>query len=147
MLGIPKEKGLEAEGIYWESWFCIPKINPKGFIPMGRAELMGWESLDEGASGTHTIEDKGVKGTPLIKEDRGVERLPETFISDLVLMVGWLKDWEVEIYAPCLINLCLLEGGFGKGSRRSGNFKRIRDWWGGLSCSMMTQKLRYNEKF
>jgi hypothetical protein len=55
---------------------------------MGREDLTCWEALDEGALDTHTIEDKGFDGTPLITEDRGVKGLPEMFISDLVLMVG-----------------------------------------------------------
>lgn len=55
---------------------------------MGRSEIMGWVALYGGASSIHNIEDKRVKGTPLITKDRGVEGLPDTFIYESVLMVG-----------------------------------------------------------
>jgi hypothetical protein len=49
---------------------------------------MGWVALGEGASRIQTTDDEGVEGTPLIIEDIGVEGIPDTFISDSVLMVG-----------------------------------------------------------
>ena len=84
-------------------------------------------ALGEGAFGIQIIDDEGVKGALLIIVDTGVEGIPEKFISDSVLMVGQSQVWEVEIYVPHLLTLRLLEGGFGKGSRHSGNFNRRRD--------------------
>jgi hypothetical protein len=49
---------------------------------------MDWLELGEGASEIHIVDDEGVKGTPPIIVDVGVKGIPDTFISNLILMVG-----------------------------------------------------------
>jgi hypothetical protein len=61
----------------------------KRIRPHGLNEDHGLGSI-EGFSVIQTINDEGVEGTPLTIAEAGVEGLPDTFISDLVLMVGWL---------------------------------------------------------
>ena len=48
---------------------------------------MDWEVLSEVFSKIQTIDDVGVKRTPLTIVEARVKGLPDTFISDLVLMV------------------------------------------------------------
>ena len=49
---------------------------------------MVWEVLSKGFSRIQTIDDVGVKGTPIAIAKNGVEGVPYTFISDSVLIVG-----------------------------------------------------------
>jgi hypothetical protein len=49
---------------------------------------MGLVSLDEEAYDIQIFDNNGVEGNLIITEDRGVEGIPKTFISDSVLMVG-----------------------------------------------------------
>ena len=86
MLGIPKENGLETESIDCELYPGIPKIDLKGFVPMGRVEPTGWVVVGAGIFDTPTIEAKGFEGIPIITEYIGVEGLPMTFRFDSVLI-------------------------------------------------------------
>jgi hypothetical protein len=107
---------------------------------------MGWVALGEGDSKIQTIDDKGVKGTPLIIEEIGVEWILKTFMSKLVITVGISRAWQVEIYVPHLLTLRFLGGGFGKGYNRGGRFKRRRDQRGGYYFSTMTKNPRCSKK-
>ena len=66
ILGIPKEKWLETEGMGLELYHGIPKRDPKGLISMGRVETIGWLVVGTRIFGTPTIAIEGVEGIPLI---------------------------------------------------------------------------------
>jgi hypothetical protein len=50
---------------------------------------MGWVALSEGFSEIQKIDNEGNEGNPLTIVKVGFKGLPDTFILESVLMVGW----------------------------------------------------------